>query len=391
MVKKKNVKKEQTNNENNIYNIFFSDKAEHQPLPELKLATSLPALNRALTIGGFPAGCLAEFHGPNGYGKSTLSALIMADVGRQNHLGFFIDPERSIDKKYYQSMGVDFKKTPRYTISILEDLMRFVYDKIEEFHALKEDGYSVTENGKQVKKKLDENKILVIVIDTITVTVTADEEDDFKKGYPAKTGLITKFIERLLSKISNDVLIIMVNQERDVLNKFTPYSEDTRSWGGHSIRHNCSVRIRAQRRAKDYDSSKSSLCGYRLDLVVKKCKNVGALDECFSVFVSNGKGKCLIGHDDVKELVSEAIHQGIIKKSGKTNHILPEELVDDQDNEVCVGVYRTYDWFRNRPDKLDMLRDILNDNIKNINPYSRYLEKDNSEIKVKNFKRKKLD
>lgn len=63
-------------------------------------------LDRALGIGGWPAGRIVEIHGPESSGKTTLALHAIAQCQKAGGISAFIDAEHALDRAYAEKVGV---------------------------------------------------------------------------------------------------------------------------------------------------------------------------------------------------------------------------------------------------------------------------------------------
>lgn len=329
--------------------LFAKHKDINKMKKKLSVKTKVSSLNRAL-FGGIPAGAICEIYGANGNGKSVCSALILSSIAEQGNLGAVIDVENSIDTEWYEALGVDWESTPRFEISFIQEAAKRSYEIIRDFRELKN------------KKQIPEGTLLYLIIDTVACLLNKNTDNDELEGKTFKemTMLLQDWLITLLSRIGDDVSIILINQERDNVKAKNKYDPEKTSWGANALKHNCSVRIRFNLRSKDYDnSSNDKVVGYRLRFIVEKSKNVGINEQVGYIYIANGKGQCKIGFDEVKEAVEEAITVEYIEKEGS------KYKVPFLDKDFS-GVYRLYSHFRTNPDDLKQLKDILDKQLEDL-------------------------
>ncbi|MEZ4432663.1 MAG: recombinase RecA [bacterium] len=70
-------------------------------------ATGCLGIDRALGVGGLPAGRVVEIFGPESSGKTTLMLEVIAGVQRRGGICAFVDAEHALDVEYARKLGVD--------------------------------------------------------------------------------------------------------------------------------------------------------------------------------------------------------------------------------------------------------------------------------------------
>ncbi len=69
--------------------------------------TGCLGIDRALGVGGLPAGRVVEIYGPESSGKTTLTLEVVAGVQRRGGVCAFVDAEHALDVQYARKLGVD--------------------------------------------------------------------------------------------------------------------------------------------------------------------------------------------------------------------------------------------------------------------------------------------
>jgi hypothetical protein len=80
------------------------------PVPLLRLATGLPALDAALE-GGLPRGRVTELVGPRSAGRTALASRIAASATRSGETIAWVDPEDALDPEAAGAAGVRLTRT----------------------------------------------------------------------------------------------------------------------------------------------------------------------------------------------------------------------------------------------------------------------------------------
>jgi recombination protein RecA len=83
--------------------------------PEQKLAvphisTTIPALDKALGMGGLPRGRISEIVGVPTSGMATIAMQIIAGAQEQGHTAIYIDPDHTFDPAYATQWGLSLNR-----------------------------------------------------------------------------------------------------------------------------------------------------------------------------------------------------------------------------------------------------------------------------------------
>jgi len=249
-----------------------------------KTLFSMGPLSLNLVLGnylGITSGKLIQIVGRESSGKSTLALdIIRQYINTSNNMAMFIDFERSFDKDYASSMGIN----------------------LENLYIVKPE---YAEQGFDIAVDSIRDGIKLVVIDSMAVIETAN---DLGKNFgdsarvAASAGLITRFCNRILPIMSdNDSIVVAINQLRSNMNQMSP--EQYVPFGGKSLQYATSLRLDITK-IKTENTRQTSM------IVVKKSKlsaPMGRVD----VVIDYGEG---INHGiDVLNL---AIDLDIVQKSG---------------------------------------------------------------------------
>jgi len=198
------------------------------------LDTGIPTMNylisgRPLT-GGLPlTGKTTILYGPEGCGKTSFVAHMIAKAQQLGCEVVFLDTERSITKPRLHQFGVDIESMCYLT----PDHMEECFDIIEEI----------------AKERLDSDKDnpILIIWDSLAMTPTKEEIDRTSedKEVASQAKVLTRNlrrIRRLTQKINCSLLLI--NQARDNQDK---YGDLFTMPGGHGLQHSADVIIRVNK------------------------------------------------------------------------------------------------------------------------------------------------
>jgi len=243
------------------------------------------SLDRALGVGGFPAGRIIEIYGQESSGKTTLTIHAIAEAQKRGGIAAFIDAEHSFDKEYARNLGVD-----------VDNLI-----------------ISQPDDGEQALEVADTliatGELAIIVIDSVAA-LTPRAEIDGEMGQ-ANMGLHARLMSQALRKMTSSInktntCVVFINQLRSKIGVIFGNPEVTT--GGNALKFYASIRLDVRRstQVKDGEEAVANLTK------VKVIKNKVAPPFKKAEFnIVYGKGI-----DRIDEIVSLGVEFDIIKKSG---------------------------------------------------------------------------
>jgi recombination protein RecA len=248
-----------------------------------RFTSGSPSVDEALG-GGVPVGKIIELYGPESSGKTSLSLAILANAQKEGMVAGIIDAEHALDPRWVEKFG----GTPD--------------ELIVSQPGCAEEAFSVAEN-------MIDLGVNVIVIDSVAaLTPRAEIEGEFgdaQMGLQAR--LMGQALRKLKGKISSSkVTVIFINQLREKIGVMFGSPETTP--GGKALKFYADIRIDIRRKdvLKDGDASIGILSRVK---VVKNKTAAPFREGAFKLMFAGG----LDASDDV---ISQAIKQGIIAKSG---------------------------------------------------------------------------
>lgn len=190
------------------------------------IPTGLPALDRALGVGGIPLGRLIEVLGPESSGKTTLVTHIEGQAQRCGVAPYKADIEQSGLVAYDTALGVDGVDAIVSQLDTMEQVFDCAVIAIETFERM--------------------HTPMLGLWDSLAATPLKDE---FKLGfdesarYPARAKYLSENLPKLVKAMkSGDVGYIIVNQLREKVGAL-PWQKQTYSPGGRALRHWAHLRI----------------------------------------------------------------------------------------------------------------------------------------------------
>lgn len=309
--------------------------------------TILPSFNRAIVLGGAPLGCVWTLHGEYAGGKSSLAVILVASFSENGHLALFLDAEHAASKPWFKQLGADPSKFLYKRPKFLEDMSDTVDSVIENFDTAKKKG------------NIEDDKGLIIVVDSVNKLTPKNEFERFKKegaealekGLARTRGnLLQSWLDHMTPEIGErDIALVCIAQER-IVQDAKPWEIDFRVKGCQGLMYDSSVQCRVFKGKKQWEGPKDKkvLVGQEHNLWVIKNK-VGFPMEKASFYTSNGKGDAPIGLDLAKTVYKEVIYRGsniFTKSSGfvyfkgekyrekKLLQLLREDV--DYLNDICI-------------------------------------------------------
>jgi len=185
------------------------------------VSTGSILIDRAIGIGGLPAGRIVEIFGPEASGKTTLAMHVIAQAQKTGGICAFIDAEHALDITYAKNLGINADELiisqPDYgeqALDITEMLVR-------------------------------SGAIDVIVIDSVAALVPkAELEGDMGDSH---MGLQARLMSQALRKLTpvihkSKTVLIFINQIRQNIGAM-PFANKETTTGGNALKFYASVRL----------------------------------------------------------------------------------------------------------------------------------------------------
>lgn len=326
--------------------ISFSAKPETVIVP-----TSLPGLNRALKIGGVPAGTIMLVHGPSIGGKTALGLAIARSFQLGGHVAMFVDAEHSLQQTLVDGCLVD------------SDQLQYVAPLTYEETAEKvEKAISNLRDGRK-SGDIHHSVCLLIIVDSITKLVPESELkalSEVGKGYPLRALMNTVWLDRLTPMIGSLPILFMMFAHEKVKIDAAPFEKKYTVKGGKALIYDSSVIIRVQEveKKKRTVAGKKVIVGSVHQGVVEKSK-LDISSEKFRFVM--GKGKCgyPVGFDYCEDVVEEAKLRGDDSPIERTTSgVWKHDLLP---GGSIKGDAALVDWLRGNPDVVDSFVTELNE------------------------------
>lgn len=260
------------------------------------LSTGCVALD-AILGGGLPVGRVTEFYGDASTGKSLIAAQVVALAQQEGNLATYIDTESAVSIDMMREVGVD-----------VDSLIYASPDTIEEV-------FTTFEKVVELKKKLKDDSVLLIVWDSIAATSIQQEiQNDYGKATMGRHAqLISQGLRKFNHVISkNRICLLLVNQTREKIGVM--FGDNTATFGGKAVSFYSSVRVDLN-------------LGAKLKGVSAKGKGriigINTIATCTKNKVAMPFRKCTLpiyfgsGIDDVKASLAFLVENGLVEGTGR--------------------------------------------------------------------------
>lgn len=239
-----------------------------------------------LGVGGIVKGKLYELMGWEGTGKSTICGHLTASCQRQGGKVLYIDGEHAVDKKYFQSLGVD---TTQMLIAQ---------------PACGEEGFNIA------MELINSGEIDLIIIDSDSSLIPKKVLDgDVGDSAIGKKALLnSNAYPKLKSALSKyNVAVVVISQYREKIGVM--FGNPTTTQGGHALKFYSDCRIEVSRSlAKEGDVTYGNITKVK---AIKNKMNPPYRQAQFEIVY--GKGI-----DAFQELMELGSDYEVLRKYGKT-------------------------------------------------------------------------
>ena len=292
-----------------------------RPLEAMRVhSTGCLGIDRALGVGGLPAGRVVEIYGPESSGKTTLMLEVIAGVQQRGGICAFVDAEHALDVDYARKLGVN----PGELL------------------------ISQPDNGEQALEITDalvrSGAIDLVVIDSVAALVPrAEIEGEMGDNH---VGLQARLMSQALRKLTSTAgrtgtTVVFINQLRQKIG--VTFGSPEVTTGGNALKFYASIRIDIRRIATLKKGEES--IGNRTRVKVVKNKVAPPFRQAeFDILFGQGINR--IG--DLLDLAAEA---EVVDKSGAWYALGDERLGQGRDRAIA--------WLSEHPEVADRIHGKL--------------------------------
>lgn len=271
-----------------IYNQTKKEVGLKDPVPiPYVIPTGSIGLDKALHIGGYPAGRVTEIYGPEHSGKTTLVMSACVQAQKMDLPFAYIDNENTLDYEYFKAMGI--KGEPN----------------VDWIHITPETG----EDTWRTIDSLIQKGIKMIVVDSVSaMTPEAEIRGDYGESQMGlQARMMSQGFRKTIGLIAqNSVCIIFVNQIRMKIGVMFGNPETTT--GGKALNFYSSVRIDIRQVGETIEGKDETVGKYSRAKVAKnKCACPNGVAQIPIIWG--------VGIDRASELLDELLLKGVITKS----------------------------------------------------------------------------
>lgn len=263
--------------------------------------SGIPALDRALGVGGLPKGRIIEIYGPESSGKTTLAIQFAAQCQKAGGRVHYIDAEHALDVSYASTLGLQAEETIISQPGCGEEALEIAAFAVES------------------------GCVDLVVVDSVAALVPRSELEgemgDSSMGVQAR--LMSQAMRKLTGHCSrSNTVVIFINQLRMKIGVMFGNPETTT--GGNALKFYASVRLDVRRIGAI--KSGEDVIGNKTKVKVVKNKVAPPFREVeLDLYYGTG-------FDALGSMIDEAVAANIIDKAGAWYSYAQERIGQGRDN-----------------------------------------------------------
>lgn len=297
------------------------------------ISTGSVALDRAVTIGGYPIGRETEMWGTPDGGKTSLALMGAAEaqIKFPDRDVIFVDVEHKYDAGWARAMGADPSRI-------------FLVDPL-----------SAENTADMVKDSIRSNAASMVIVDSIGAVLTQKEFD--KAADESDMGKRAQVVSRMILIATglaprHRVAVVVLNQARA---SFAKFGADTKPSGGFVPAHASTLKLHVKRASAPYtigSEEKKIDVGYEMGVKVERSKvGPSGRNVKFDFFTLSTGMYGPVGVDKIQEAFKLGKNEGIIVQSG-AYYTFP-------DGERVKSAETAMDYLRERPKLFSEIREKI--------------------------------
>ena len=259
--------------------------------------------------GGFPVGRIVELQGMEASGKSLIMAHVLANTQKKGGLAVYIDTENALSEEFLRAIGVNVSDMLYLPLETIEDIFEAVENIIETI------------------RKSSKDRLVSIVIDSVSAATTKVEQDaDFEKDGWATTKaiLMSKAMRKITNTIGKQrVLLLCASQLREKMGVM--FGEKLTTSGGKALgfHASCRVRLKGVGKLKSGSGKTEQIVGVQTEAtVIKNRMGPPFRKATFDIYFNSG----INDHGSWLTLLKD---YGLLKQGGAYYTILDESTGEE--------------------------------------------------------------
>jgi recombination protein RecA len=255
--------------------------------------------------GGFPVGRIVELQGMEASGKSLIMAHVLANTQKKGGLAVYIDTENALSEEFLRAIGVNVSDMLYIPLETIEDIFEAIENIIETI------------------RKSSKDRLVTIVVDSISAATTKIEQDaDFTKdGWAtAKAIVMSKAMRKITNIIGKQrVLLLCASQLREKMGVM--FGDKYTTSGGKALgfHASCRIRLKGVGKLKSGTGKTEQIVGVQTEaLVIKNRMGPPFKKAIFDIYFNSGI-------DDQNSWLSLMKDYGIVSTAGAYYTLINED------------------------------------------------------------------
>ena len=259
--------------------------------------------------GGFPVGRIVELQGMEASGKSLIMAHVLANTQKKGGLAVYIDTENALSEEFLRAIGVDVNNMLYVPLETIEDIFEAVENIIETI------------------RKSSKDRLVTIVIDSVSAATTKIEQDaDYDKdGWATSKAIVmSKAMRKITNVIGKQrVLMLAASQLREKMGVM--FGDKYTTSGGKALgfHASCRVRLKGVGKLKSGSGKTEQIIGVQTEAQgIKNRMGPPFKKATFDIYFNSGI-------DDLNSWLALMKDYGILKQAGAYYTLVNEETGEE--------------------------------------------------------------